>query len=736
MKKEHFNRCAIYAFLLSVILFSNCQQQQEDVIPAYPSIEGQPITDTYFGTEIVDQYRNLENLKDSATVNWFRQQSEHSNAIFDRISGRDELMQKMANVDGREAYSSWYYYVLEDNQHFFIKDKSGEDTPKLYHRKNFEASDELIFNPKDFKPESGKNYRINYVKPSFDGKYVAVALSFDGQEISEMIVIDVATKRPMPQIITNCWPADGGGVSWLPDNSGFIYLHYPVIDATSDRFLKDMQSVVYKLGQDPKKLNVIFSQKTQPHLNIKEEDFPIVQFKKKDDKYLFAYVGGATAYYDAYYAKISDIGKRKPNWKVLFKKEDKIKQEAFLDDSVLYLSAKNSDHFQLFKGNLKNRTSTENDVILASKENEVLELFALTSDGIYYTSTVNGVQGKLYHLADRKETEIALPVPAGSVGLRTKMALSSDLWVSNSGWLNSYIRYKYDLSSNTFTEQMITKGAEYPEYEHLVVKEVLVKAHDGEEIPLTIIHKKDIEMNGQNPTLFYGYGAYGVSYTPFFVPTFLTWVSEGGILCYTHVRGGGEKGDSWYQGGKKKTKPNTWKDLICSAEYMIDQGYTSKQKTVIRGGSAGGILIGRAMTERPDLFAVAIAEVGVLNPIRSEITPNGPNNIKEFGTMKDSLESQYLIEMDAYHHIQKNTQYPATLVTTGMNDPRVIPWQPGKFAAKLQQDSNSTKPILFKVDFKAGHGLGDSKETVFLNDATIFAFAFWQTGHPDYQLIK
>ena len=177
MKKEHFNRYAIYAFLLSATLFSNCQQKQEVVIPAYPSIKGQPVTDTYFGTEIVDEYRNLENLKDSATMNWFRQQSEHSNAVFDRISGRDELMQKMANLDGREEYSSWYYYVLEDNQHFFIKNKSGEDTPKLYHRKNFEAPDELIFNPKDFKPESGKNYRINYVKPSFDGKYVALALS-------------------------------------------------------------------------------------------------------------------------------------------------------------------------------------------------------------------------------------------------------------------------------------------------------------------------------------------------------------------------------------------------------------------------------------------------------------------------------------------------------------------------------------------------------------------------------
>jgi len=724
-------------FAMLIIIFSGCKEQstsQKVSIPDYPNLQSQPVNNTYFGVTITDEYRNLENLEDSLTTKWFKAQSEHSNSVLNAISGRDELMEKMKNYDNRQDYLSWYYRITEDDQYFFLKDKSGEDAPKLYYRKHFEASDELIFDPKDFKPEAKKNYRINYIKPSWNGKHVAVAMAYDGQEISEMIVIDMDQRKPLPQIITNCWPSDGGGVSWLPDNSGLVYLHYPIIDPTSERFLKNMKSVVYKLGDDPKKLNVIFGKDTNSELNIKEEDFPIAGIKRKDDKYIYGGIGGATAYSDAYYANISDLGNKKINWKPLYKKEDKVSTTLFQGDSLIYLSAKNSNNFQIMQGPMKNRINTSNDSIIVSKENEVLNDFEITSDGIFYTTKVNGVEGKLYMISNNKETEIALPNLAGDIGISSKGKSFPDLWVSTMGWLNDYIRYKYDAATKTFTEQMITANAQYKEFENLVAKEVLVKGHNGAEIPLSIIHKKGITLDGQNPTLLYGYGSYGISYNPFFSPTLLTWVEEGGVLCFAHVRGGSEKGDSWYQNGKKKTKPNTWKDLISCTEYMIEKNYTSNRKTVINGGSAGGIGIGRAMTERPDLFAVAISKVGMMNPIRNEITPNGPNNVKEFGTMTDSLESKYLIEMDAYHHLKENQEYPATLITTGMNDPRVIPWQPGKFAAKLQQKSNSKKPILFKVDYKSGHGIGDSKESYFRSESSILAFALWQTGHPDYQL--
>lgn len=231
-----------------------------------------------------------------------------------------------------------------------------------------------------------------------------------------------------------------------------------------------------------------------------------------------------------------------------------------------------------------------------------------------------------------------------------------------------------------------------------------------------------------------GYGAYGISNTPGFSPYRLLWTNNGGILAIAHVRGGGELGDQWYKAGYKTTKPNTWKDLIACAEYLIKEKYTSPQKIAINGGSAGGILIGRAMTERPDLFAVAIPEVGCLNPLRAEESPNGPVNAPEFGTVKDSVECMALIEMDSYLHVRDGVKYPATLITAGMNDPRVIAWQPGKFAARLEAANASDKPILFLTDFEAGHGIGNTKTKDFEKLADKFSFALWQTGNPGFQI--
>lgn len=204
-------------------------------------------------------------------------------------------------------------------------------------------------------------------------------------------------------------------------------------------------------------------------------------------------------------------------------------------------------------------------------------------------------------------------------------------------------------------------------------------------------------------------------------------------MACAHVRGGGELGEAWHKAGQKTTKPNTWKDLIACAEYLAKNNYTSPAKTAISGGSAGGILIGRALTERPDLFAAAMPEVGCLNAVRMENSPNGPVNVPEFGTMAKEDEAKALIEMDAYLHLKPGTKYPATLVTAGFNDPRVIAWQPAKFAARLQAVNASGKPVLFFTDYEAGHGMGDSRLKQFESLADLMAFGLWQTGTPGFQ---
>lgn len=263
----------------------------------------------------------------------------------------------------------------------------------------------------------------------------------------------------------------------------------------------------------------------------------------------------------------------------------------------------------------------------------------------------------------------------------------------------------------------------------------MVESHDGVKVPQSLVYKKGIKKNGDNPVLITGYGAYGISLRPKFDPELLLFAYEGGIVATAHVRGGGELGDQWRKDGLKTKKANTWKDLIACAEYLISENYSSNKKIAIHGASAGGITIGRAMTERPELFAAAIPKVGLMNILRRDTSVSRVlRNREEFGTVKDSVECMALIEMDAYHHLKEGISYPATLITAGMNDTRVIAWGPAKFAARLQAVNVSNNPILFRVDYETGHGIGDRKTKYYEDVADVLSFALWQTGHPKYQI--
>lgn len=251
-------------------------------------------------------------------------------------------------------------------------------------------------------------------------------------------------------------------------------------------------------------------------------------------------------------------------------------------------------------------------------------------------------------------------------------------------------------------------------------------------MPLSIIYNKNVKKDGSAVCYMYGYGAYSISMTPYFSPLDLALLNKGIVLAVSHVRGGSEKGDDWYKAGYKKTKPNTWKDFIACGEYLIKNGYTSAGKLIGEGTSAGGILIGRAITERPDLFAAAISNVGCNNALRMENSANGSANTPEFGTVKDSAECMALHEMDAMQHVKEGVKYPAVVCIAGMNDPRVVAWQPAKFAAALQNASTSGKPVLLQVNYDNGH-FTEEKKVTFRNFANMYSFVLWQAGHPDFQ---
>jgi len=326
--------------------------------------------------------------------------------------------------------------------------------------------------------------------------------------------------------------------------------------------------------------------------------------------------------------------------------------------------------------------------------------------------------------------DVALPLK-GAVELSCPDIHGNRCLVTVSSWLRPPTIFRVDADSGEVVRSSFDHEVSFPELADLVTEEVEVAGHDGVLIPLSIIHRKDIRLDGSSPCILEGYGAYGISYTPEFNPRFSV-ANRGVVVAFAHVRGGGEKGEAWYRAGYKTTKPNTWKDFISAAEYLVAKGYTSPPHLTGRGTSAGGILISRAITERPDLFVAAVVNVGVANALRAEFSPNGPVNTPEFGTVKDPVEARALYEMDGLAHVHAGVRYPAVLGVAGWNDPRVAVWEPGKFVAAVQQRSASGRPALLLVNYDNGH-FTEEKSITFRNFANQYAFVLWQAGHKDFQ---
>jgi len=710
-------------FIVVVFFFFDTQAQWSNVAPSKPA------TDVYFGNTVIDDYRNLENLKDSKVLEWMQSQTNYTNSLLDKIPNRNYYVQKRLELDKEQGYSISDLKITNNNKYFYLKKTAEEKTAKVYYRNNFDAQETLLYDP----ASGGNNKIVTLISPSWNGEKLAISLSEKGKEISKIIIIDVEDKHIHPQIISQTNAGSVGGIKWLGDNSGFFYIYYPVIDINSNLFGKNTQSILYKIGDDPNKRNDVFSSTNNPDLKISSDVAPAVLTFNSNDQYYIGMLVDAEDFRKTFVIEKKALLKNKKNWKKLYDKNDKVFYIRLFGNDLYFLSGYNSPNFKLCKTNITNPNFKNPEVLVSEKKDEVITGYEINKDGIYFTTVRNGVEAKLYLKKGDEEIPIKLPYASGNINLQSKGKDFSDLWVTCSGWINQEQRFKYNLSNSTFIPENLSPIIEYPEFKDISVEELTIKSRDGKEIPLSLIYNKSFIKNGLNPTLIDAYGAYGISRSPFFAKSYLLWASKGGIVAIAHVRGGGEKGDMWHLDGFKDTKFNSWRDLIDCTEYLIKEGYTSKDKTAIWGTSAGGITVGRAMTERPDLFKAAIIEVGMTNMLRFENTPNGEGNIKEFGTVKKADEFKNLFEMDAYHHIKKGVKYPATLITGGINDNRVIVWQPVKFAAKLMANNVSKNPVLLKIDYEGGHGNNIPVAQRYSGLSDIFAFAFWQLGHPDYQ---
>ena len=696
----------------------------QPLLPATKQIE---VADTYFGVTYKDPYRWLEAIETPEVATWFKDQANYSNAMLNNLKGRDELIAEWKMLDKMQPprIRSVYY---ESGRIFYRKTLAGENVGKLYFREGMNGKETLLFDPEKYMP--GKTLTVSGAIPSHDGKKLAIGYSEQGAEVDVIKIMDVDTRKFLKDSL---YPSAGIS-SWTFDNKGIFYMRISSADNKDPQSRLNPKTKLHILNTDQQTDADFFSNASYPELNIDPSVYPYVFLSEESKNYVFSGLGTVQQEIVSFYAPISQLSVKKIAWKPFSTADDMIVRGiAAIGDDAFAITHKNAKNYKLIGTNMKNPDWKNAETIIAEKADKTIEYFISSKDYllIVHSDGINNFLSK-YNLKTKKVTEVKLPYQ-GTVGVSCMDTKTNMCRVEITSWNKPFTEFNFDAAADVFSPSGLNKPSVFPAaYKNLEVKEVMVKGHDGEMIPLSIVYKKGIKLDGSNVCLMDGYGAYGYSAVPYFNVLENALAVKGVIVAFPHIRGGSEKGEAWYKAGYKTTKPNTWKDFISCAEYLVDKGYTSKGKLAGTGTSAGGILISRAITERPDLFAAAICNVGCANAMRLEFGANGPVNIPEFGTVKDSIECKALYEMDGMHHVVKDTKYPAVICVAGWNDPRVIAWQPGKLAAALQNASTSGKPVLMKVNYDNGHFTED-KNVTFANFADQFAFVLWQCGHPDFQ---
>jgi prolyl oligopeptidase len=689
-----------------------------------------PVTDDYFGTQVTDNYRYFEDLKNPQVQAWMKGQAEYARAMLDSLPGRRALLERITALDKTQVEVS--DVQLRADRYFYQKRRPEDQVPRLYYRDGLKGAEHLLLDPANMGTAQA-HAALDYYAPSWDGRLLAYGISLGGSEESTIHVLDVAGKRTFRESIDR---TSNSVIAWTQDNRGFFYFRYaqPAPGAKAGSTFYNARAYRHVLGEsvngdgDP----VVFGRDVSADLEVPEGQASYV-LVSPDSPYA---LGVANQNLDQnpstlYVTRLDSIKGAATHWRKFADVSDQVTQFQLQGEYLYFLTSKGAPRFKLARVALAHPDLAQASVVLPQSR-AVLTGFAIASDGVYVSARDGSTTRVLRASADGAQQH-ELPTPFnGTATIAAADSRQSGALIDLTGWVEPERLYRYDPASDTtrVTDLMPAPAIDTSPF---TAEEVFATSYDGTRVPLSIVRQKNAPRDGARPTLLVGYGSYGISIDPVLIPPFLAWIERGGMLAVAHVRGGGEYGEDWHRGGQKLTKLNTVFDYIACAEYLIAGHYTAPRYLSGQGTSAGGILIGGAITWRPDLFAAAVDNVGMTDALRFELTPNGPSNTGEFGSVKTEQGFHGLYAMSAYAHVRDGTAYPAVLLHTGANDPRVEPWIIAKMAARLQAASSSGKPILLDVDYDAGHGIGSRREQSRRLWADEMAFALWQFGDPDFQ---
>ena len=713
--------------LSSVLVLSSAAVFAQAPPPAAPVRE---VTDTYFGQAVVDPYRWMESTKDPEVAAWMKAQNDYTRAVLDRIPGRKELLARIQELDNAGVN------VLQVQRagalFFYFKVEPGSDNRKLYVRDGLKGPERLLVDPEKL-GQGGKHWSIDYFTPSLDGTYVAYGISEGGSENSVLHVLESATGKVLPDSIDR---AQVGVVSWRRDGRSFVFNRLQKLAPKApptDKYRKSL-AFLHVLGRDADKEPAVFGIGVSKGVKVSEDDIPIVVLTPASPWAFGLVIHGVQNEATIYAAPLETLGAAAETpWHLVADVEDAVTNFDARGERIYLLSHKDASRFKVLETGIARPDLAKASVLVAPSE-AVITAIGVAQDALYVRDLDGGV-GRLRRVPFEGGAPQPMGLPDGSAQSVVTDPRFPGALVSLTASTRSPLWLLLDPKTGRATDTGLLPPSPV-DFSGVESEEVKAKSADGTMVPLSIIHKKGLVRDGSNPTWLTGYGAYGISFEPAFQPTRLSWYERGGVLAVAHVRGGGEYGEDWHRAGQKSTKQHTIDDFLACAQYLIDQKLTSPARLAGEGTSAGGITIGGAITQRPDLFGAALIRVGDSDALRSELMESGPANIPEFGTVKDPDGFKALYAMAAYHHVKPGTAYPAVLLTTGTNDPRVAPWQAAKMTARLQAATTSGKPILLRVDYDAGHGMGSTKSQADTELADEQSFLFWQLGVAPFATAK
>jgi prolyl oligopeptidase len=686
--------------------------------PAPPPMK--PVTETIFGQQVTDNYRYMEKLGPE-TTDWMKAQGAYTRSVIDAIGPHATLAKRVGAFTG--SFGLIQNYATYGGRAFYEVRAPGADNFNLVVRDS-KGTRTIVDVSAIRATHGGKPYAINYFLASPDGTKVAAGISAGGSEEAMLFVYDATTGQ---QIAGPVDRAQFGATSWSSDSKLLYIIRLKQLAAGESDInkYKFATAQVWNLKSEP--ISVAGSGIGKATAFTPDE-FPAVSMNPGAPMAMLVSINGVQNEIKAWTAPAKLASSPNAPWKLFVDRSDGVTKGDIRGNQFFLLSHHNAPTFQVLEMKAGAPLSSAK-VLVPAQADRVIEDLHAASDGLYVL-TRQGAYSQLWRIptGTTKMEEIALPAK-GHITEAFTDPRRPGIAISFSSWTMPPQEYAYDPKTKAFTDLKIEVQGDMDPANY-VVSDLEAKSQDGTMVPLSLVQMK----GASNPqiAIVEAYGSYGISELADFSARRAAAMREGIAYGVCHVRGGGELGEEWRLGGKDANKHNTWEDEIACGEDLIARGITTKDKLFIMGGSAGGIAMGRALTERPDLFAGVIDVVPAANTIRSEFTPNGPPNIPEFGTITNEQGFKNLFEMDSTQHVKPGVTYPAVMISTGLNDPRVSPWEPAKFAAAVQA-AGSTNPVLLRIDEEAGHGIGSTKTQTDALAADWIAFVKWRAGLPEWR---